>query len=127
MQELARHDAEVEIRISQMRDARSDKAKLEATAGVVELLATQRKQIRDRMMSMEHQTLQFMLHNKGHDLTSSCPQLTELLQQGAMHGQPTSPGATEQGGPNDLEIGNDGPATSPNDGTSKPNDNNQQR
>jgi hypothetical protein len=121
MQELNRLDSEVDTRISQMKDAQSDKAKLEATAGVVEVLAAQRKQIRDRMMSMEHQTFQFMLTNKSQDLASSCPQLTEL-QYGSTHGQQTTPGRTEQGGPNDLELGNDATASKPNDDT-KPKDN----
>ena len=67
-----------------MRESKSDRAKLEATMGVVETLATQRKQIRDRISMMEHETLQFVLANKGMDLTTSCPQLTQWLQKGSM-------------------------------------------
>jgi hypothetical protein len=125
MQELDGMDQELDTRVSQMRDAQSDKAKLDATAGVVELLVTQRKQIRDRMMTMEHQTLHLMLTNKPEDLATSCPQLTEQLQHGSMHGQPTMPSTTEPGGPTDIQPGNE--REQDRDNTTRPNDNNQNR
>ena len=106
MTELDKMDQEIDTKVSQMRDAKSDRARLDATMGVVESLATQRKQIRDRMGMMEHETLQFMLSNKGTDLTTSCPQLSQLLQKGAMPGN-TTDDSTQQGGPDDMEYGNE--------------------
>lgn len=110
MAELAKLDQDVDTKLSQMREATSDRAKLDATMGVVETLAMQRKQIRDRMSTMEHETLQFVLANKGTDLTTSCPQITELLQKGAMPGTPTDNSMSEQGGPDDMEFGNEPPS-----------------
>jgi hypothetical protein len=107
MTELDKMDQELDTRLSQMRDAKSDRARIDATMGVVESLAMQRKQIRDRMSMMEHETLQFMLSNKGTDLTTSCPQLTQLLQKGAMPGNTTDDAIQQQGGPDDMEFGND--------------------
>jgi hypothetical protein len=83
--------------MSQMKEATSDRAKLDAV--------TQRKQIRERMSTMEHETLQFMLSNKGADLTTTCPQLTQWLQRGAVNTDETNP--NEQGGPNDMELGSE--------------------
>jgi hypothetical protein len=107
MAELDRLDQDVDTKLSQMRDAKSERAKLDATMGVVETLAMQRKQIRDRMSAMEHETLQFVFANKGTDLTTTCPQLTELLQKGSMPGSTTDDANTQQGGPDDMEFGNE--------------------
>ena len=104
MTELNKLDQQLDTRLSQMRDATSEKAKLEATMGVVEELVTQRKQMRDRMSMMEHETLQFVLSNKGSDLKTSCPQMTEWLQKGSMSGVNTD---DSQGGPDDMELGNE--------------------
>lgn len=112
MTELDKMDQEIDTKVSQMRDAKSDRARLDATMGVVESLATQRKQIRDRMGMMEHETLQFILSNQGTDLTTSCPQLTQLLQKGAMPGSPTDDSTQQQGGPDDMEYGNEPPQQS---------------
>ena len=101
--ELDKLDDLLNTRVSQMKDAQSDRAKLEATMGVVDTLVTQRKQMRDRMSAMEHETLQFVLSNTGADLKTSCPQMTEWLQQGTMNGVNTD----DQGGPDDLELGNE--------------------
>lgn len=101
--ELDKMDEYAATLVLQMRDAKSDRARLEATMGVVETLVTQRKQIRRRMSTMEHETLQFMLSTKGTDLMSSCPQITEWLRQGAMSGA-TTDDEEEQGGPDDLEL-----------------------
>ena len=103
--ELDKLDQQADTLLSQMKDATSERAKLEATMGVVEALVTQRKQIRERMSTMEHETLQFVLSNKGTDLKTSCPQMTELLQQGSTNGVNTDD--SEQGGADDLEFGND--------------------
>jgi hypothetical protein len=103
--ELDQLDAQANALVTQMKEAKSDRARLDATIGVVEALVTQRKQIRDRMSMMEHATLQFVFANHDTDLDKSCPQLTELLQKGMM------PHTTDEGGPDDLEF--------------DPNDNNQ--
>jgi hypothetical protein len=110
MTELDRMDTDIDTRLSQMRDAKSDRAKLDATVGVVETLVTQRKQMRDREMAMHHQTLQFLFANKNADLKTSCPQMTEWLQKGSMTGTHTG---HEQGGPDDMELGNDNNVTQP--------------
>jgi hypothetical protein len=106
--ELDQLDQQAATLLSQMKDAKSDRARLEATMGVVEALVTQRKQIRDRMSTMEHETLQFVFANQGKDLKTSCPQMTEWLQKGAMNSVNTDAAESEEeGGPDDMELGNE--------------------
>lgn len=114
--ELDQLDAQANALVTQMKEATSDRAKLDATMGVVEKLVTQRKQIRDRMSMMEHETLQFVLANQGADINTSCPQMTEWLQKGMMDER-----HTEEGGPDDLELGNDRVMPYENDNGNKPN------
>ena len=117
MTDLDNLDQQLDAQVSQMRDAKSDRAKLEATMGVVDTLVTQRKQQREQMMRMEHETWQFMLANK--DASTSCPQLTQWLQQGAtMNTDDSSP---MQGGPDDGQLNNDNSTTTPD--SSMPNNN----
>src|SRR5574341_79818 len=73
-QELDKLDQQANDVVSQMHEAKTDRAKLQATMSAVELLVTQRKEIRDRMSMMEHETLQFMISNKSTDVTRACPQ-----------------------------------------------------
>ncbi|HYU79352.1 MAG TPA: hypothetical protein VEK56_10220 [Vicinamibacterales bacterium] len=120
MQDLDRMDEQANTLVSQMKDAKNDHAKLEATATAVETLVTQRKDMRDRMTSMEHETLQFLLTNKSTDLTTSCPQLSQWLQQGA-----DMQNTTAQGGPDDAQIYNDQNTQQNQDNATKPD--NQQR
>lgn len=123
--EIDKLDEQVAARVSQMHDAKSDRAKLEATMGVVETLVNQRKQERDRLMRMEHETLQFLMANE--DASTSCPQLSQSLQQGAMSSDTAD--TTERGGPDDGEIySDDSGMTTPNTTTAPdnatPNNNN---
>ena len=102
--ELDKLDEQVNSQLTQMKEATSDRTKLDATMGVVETLVNQRKQIRDRTTPMLHETLHFMMTNAGGDLKTSCPQLTDLLQKGTMNGAHTDHGQQDQGGPDDLEL-----------------------
>jgi hypothetical protein len=108
IQQIDTMDEQASAQLAQMKEANSDRAKLDATMGLVETLVTQRKQLRDQMMEMEHQTLQLLLTNRGADLTTSCPQLTQWLQTGTL---PQNTDAAEpspdQGGPDDLELGSE--------------------
>jgi hypothetical protein len=99
-------DDQADTLLQQMKSAQSDRAKLEATMALTETLLTQRKEIRDRTMAMEHETIQFLLASKGADLSTSCPKMTEWLQQGS-DGVNTTDLSNDQGGPDDAEIYNE--------------------
>jgi 4-alpha-glucanotransferase len=99
-QELDQLDAQAATLLSQMKDAQADRAKLDATMGVVEALVNQRKQMRDRMGTMEHETLQFVMSNRTADWSACSSAMTEMNDS-------ASQDTTEQGGPNDMELGND--------------------
>jgi hypothetical protein len=102
--ELDKLDQRANDQLTQMKEASSDRAKLDATMGVVETLVTQRKQMRDAMTKTLHESLQFMMSNNGSDPKTSCPQLTQWLQQGSSNGVNTDQAQPEQGGPNDMEL-----------------------
>lgn len=102
---LDKLDQRANTLLSQMKDAQSDEAKLAATMAVVEALVTERKEIRDRMSAVEHETIQFLLTSKGTDVMTACPMMTEWLHYGT---DSTERHADDNaGGPNDMELGND--------------------
>lgn len=99
-------DQQANTLLSQMKEAQSDSAKLTATMAVVEALVTQRKEMRERMSTVEHETIQFLLANGGKDVTSTCPMMTEWLQYGTdTNERNTNERNTEdQSGADDLEL-----------------------
>jgi hypothetical protein len=119
MTSLKSLDDQADTLLQQMKSAQSDRAKLEATMALTETLLTQRKEIRDRTMAMEHETIQFLLASKGADLSTSCPKMTEWLQQ-ASDGVNTANLDDDQGGPDDAEIYNE---QSPKESAPKPDQN----
>jgi hypothetical protein len=101
--ELDKLDQQANDQLTQMKEATSDRAKLDATMGVVATLVTQRKQMRDSMTKTLHESLQFMMSNNGRDPKTACPQLTQWLQ-GSSDGVNTDQAQPEQGGPNDMDL-----------------------
>jgi hypothetical protein len=55
------YDKELERLVSTMKSATGDKAKLDATIGVVEALATQRRDMRTRMSTVHGSTMRYLL------------------------------------------------------------------
>ena len=102
--ELDKLDQQANDQLTQMKEATSDRAKLDATMGLLETMVTQRKQMRDSMTKTLHESMQFIVSNNGSDLKTSCPQLTQWLQQGSTNGVNTDQTQPDQGGPNDMEL-----------------------
>lgn len=95
-------DKELDQLVTNMRNAKTSNAKMDAMAAVVDVLATRDRQIRNRMVNLHHETMAYYMGHRDKDgIVEPCPITLEPESQLTPQATPdqTTPQQSPEMGP----------------------------